>query len=1265
MKAPRDKLLSEALASFELENEDPLNLLCLQGDLHPMRGCTGPSLDTLKVNLSLENSDLTALFKERHRQVVSACRDDSNRHMLLDNALSYLQEDAATRWSYWLRQSGRADATKDDLPHWSCCDNPQGDKIVGTSPEPLVLSNYSDAQEPAEFAPDTSSGEVTEEAVVHISLKDYCQVNLSYVPELCGEEHKQKPADVKQWSCLGCPEETHRYLRPLISHGAECEKISGTSRAKTTDIATKLCLFGCGYSTKYNGDLKRHENAPHSICKGCCQIEKTKEMHKTASSEPIEPVEYFLGPRRNFQKPSNDAIIDEAFSNMSACLADSLLNLDDTALLTLVRRSVEGRRNQDPALASSQSSCDADKGEASRDRVPFQDDAGDLSHEVATLTTPTTQDTLLVSSPTADRPIDHRICEQTEDSTIIHVKSAETHACSHSPAQHSPDICTPADSDGEAPPDSRLTPANTCQDAAHALAMHGPGHPNRPASSSETIVSDHTCTSNHHIPLSEHERLQQHLRMIDALLADSDLSPNQESEAILSNGGDVRRHSEPAAPALIISTPGEETSGPSTPSGPSLETTWTCKRRMQKQSIGENKRAKMTRDTVHELMCERTNHYGSTDSRSLNHSHLQSSPTNLCLDHQKNENHSNAVDPHFSGDVYDELGCPYHVDQVEETNTVRAGVDNFMCFDIVHSTHNDKVSSVELDPGRGSSVWSVLDFSGGIDDNSHAFSDPCSRTAVSREDRPFEGHEIQWCISVTSSASHLDGLLSTHQQIEHGVGKHLLELEVANSDEKPQQCGDEELDAQSMTESNATKPPDLTSIDRVGGGMPGSNHRTRVSTPESWMPEQRQPYAVNTLTGSRRSSKGKRKTIGRPTWINCDRSERASPLDDTAFWAMCQESYAWVRRLPPQLEEQRIVPDTAEVFMLALNGNMKGLQNLFIQGLASPRDVSNTRRENLVRWTLRGDLKQHECARWLLQQGASVERELSRDDDWFEEQKFPLVHKIVLRLGEGIGKSLHTELDRWPDAVFDTDGLGRTALDWATARAQLDDMRLLLDRGSARNTADKEGRTTLQHAIDSHNCEAVRMLLLCGASPNPSIPKDKHRSSPLASASFGGLVEQVKLLLSYGASIDNCNPEGRTPLHQAALNDNVECAALLLEHGADPLFQLGGTPGIDCTPFMTAIMRNSHGVLELFVGYYSGFRGRKRLGLLSTIARYADTETLMVFLPLAPLSGEIGFKECYETLRNRADYDEQLDLHFHRLVAPVIELTADQIMDDE
>lgn len=224
--------------------------------------------------------------------------------------------------------------------------------------------------------------------------------------------------------------------------------------------------------------------------------------------------------------------------------------------------------------------------------------------------------------------------------------------------------------------------------------------------------------------------------------------------------------------------------------------------------------------------------------------------------------------------------------------------------------------------------------------------------------------------------------------------------------------------------------------------------------------------------------------------------------------------------------------------------------------------------------------------------------------DWVEEQQFPLIHKIVL--GQS-SKPLETELNDNPNAVHAIDAQGRTALDWATARAQVSNMRLLTARGSPVDTMDVSGRTTLLHAVDSHDDDALRIILEAGANPNPDMPKGLYRSSPLIAASFGGLVEMVKLLVGFGAKVDDHNPEGRTALQTVASIQNIECADILLTYGAD----LAYTTKNGHSPFMTAIMCNNHAVLQLFIDWCHN--NRLDWPQLSPVtADFADAETMSI-----------------------------------------------------
>ncbi len=200
----------------------------------------------------------------------------------------------------------------------------------------------------------------------------------------------------------------------------------------------------------------------------------------------------------------------------------------------------------------------------------------------------------------------------------------------------------------------------------------------------------------------------------------------------------------------------------------------------------------------------------------------------------------------------------------------------------------------------------------------------------------------------------------------------------------------------------------------------------------------------------------------------------------------------------------------------------------------------------------------------------------STDRDWVEEQNFPLVHRIIFGLSS---KPLLDEIRENPHAIHVTDSQGRTALDWATARAQLADMRLLLKHGADPNIMDLTGRTTVLHAVDSHNASALRLILEANADPNPIVPKGLFRSSPLTATGFSGNPEVLKLLLRFGAHPDACNPEGLTALHSVAHTQNVDCAVALLEWGAD----LSAASSNSRTPLSTAITRNNHLLLRLFV----------------------------------------------------------------------------------
>lgn len=72
----------------------------------------------------------------------------------------------------------------------------------------------------------------------------------------------------------------------------------------------------------------------------------------------------------------------------------------------------------------------------------------------------------------------------------------------------------------------------------------------------------------------------------------------------------------------------------------------------------------------------------------------------------------------------------------------------------------------------------------------------------------------------------------------------------------------------------------------------------------------------------------------------------------TATDDLIKSGYATVSTFTTQLITERTVPDTAQSIRFAINGDINGLIQLFKRGLASPRDVSSTRRYSLIRVSL-------------------------------------------------------------------------------------------------------------------------------------------------------------------------------------------------------------------------------------------------------------------------------------------------------------------------
>ena len=149
----------------------------------------------------------------------------------------------------------------------------------------------------------------------------------------------------------------------------------------------------------------------------------------------------------------------------------------------------------------------------------------------------------------------------------------------------------------------------------------------------------------------------------------------------------------------------------------------------------------------------------------------------------------------------------------------------------------------------------------------------------------------------------------------------------------------------------------------------------------------------------------------------------------------------------------------------------------------------------------------------------------------------------------------HVDIMRWllnHGADANSSFSGFTPLIEATDKMHFDAVQVLLEHNANVNSQDINGETPL-YGVLSHRrsnkkfVDMVRLLLEHGADPN--ISTNNHRT-PLHEASSHGLLEAARLLLRYGAEVDEKDEEGKTP-YLLATSD--EMTKLLVEHGAVPL----------------------------------------------------------------------------------------------------------------
>ena len=172
-------------------------------------------------------------------------------------------------------------------------------------------------------------------------------------------------------------------------------------------------------------------------------------------------------------------------------------------------------------------------------------------------------------------------------------------------------------------------------------------------------------------------------------------------------------------------------------------------------------------------------------------------------------------------------------------------------------------------------------------------------------------------------------------------------------------------------------------------------------------------------------------------------------------------------------------------------------------------------------------------------------------------------------------KSIQFIANRHPHIVNATDDANMTPLMWAAFHNQIACLSLLLSLGADVEEKDVEGKTANHWAVHRENAKCLRRLLRLES----TFFRDHKGKTVLHQAAETGSVIAMKAVLALRRdAVSDSDKQARTPLHWAAVADQVEACKYLLDRGADA----GQTDSSDRTPLDYALMKGHNYTVALF-----------------------------------------------------------------------------------